>query len=276
MQVLQPICLINNSAKLCLVKKIPPVTNTTVRTFQDGWLKLPEEHRHFTPTWKLQSSPFVCCYQDVFLLTAPITGCHTRQVCPRKGCHHSSNIFWWPPFWVYSNICHPATPPELVYDTSDIERKSMQSNCFWSLLLQLSPPSSLLCSSLPLLLLSKCFRLLGDSVKISLQWLFGGNINCVLWIISRPKWMEVFFQPVVLLRWWRHDLGGSWIKLAWIERACSNVLCGVWEWGGSASASCITILQMRGLSHIFQELLSHHCVGIGTISPKWLSAVEDG
>lgn len=150
MQVSQPICLINNLAELCLVKKIPPVTNTTVHTFQDGWLKLPEELRHFTPTWKLQSSPFVCCYQDVFPLTAPITGWHTRQVCPPVRDAIIEAIYSDDPLFGSILTFAIQPPPQLFYDTFDIERKACRVivsdlSCF-------NFPLPLLCPSLPLFL----------------------------------------------------------------------------------------------------------------------------
>lgn len=135
MQVSQPICLINNSGKLCLVKK-----NTSCHQHDtahiSGWLT--------EAAWG--ASPFythlkIAVISICLLLPGSVPPhcshyrlAHKTSVSSRKGCHHWSNILWWPPFSVYSNICHPA-PPQLFYDTFDIERKSMQSNCFWSPLL---------------------------------------------------------------------------------------------------------------------------------------------
>lgn len=54
-----------------------------------------------------------------------------------------------------------------------------------------------------------------------------------------------------------------------------NAACG--SEGKSTSVNGLSTLQMRGLPHIFQGLLSHHCVGaVGAISPEWLFAARDG
>lgn len=53
-----------------------------------------------------------------------------------------------------------------------------------------------------------------------------------------------------------HSLGGivQWINVYWMW--LYKVYCDVWEWDGSTSVSWSSILQMRGLPHIFQELLT--------------------
>lgn len=69
--------------------------------FQDGWLKLPEERCYFTPIWKLQSSPFVCCYQNEPLCVSPHCShyrfAHTTNVSSCLGCLHRKNMRPWPP-----------------------------------------------------------------------------------------------------------------------------------------------------------------------------------
>lgn len=166
MQVPQPICLINISAKLCLVIKKNTSCHQHDSAHISGWL--------IEAAWG--ASPFYTHLKiAVISICLLLPGCvpphcshyrlaHKTSVSSRKGCHHWSNILWWPPFWVYSNICHPAPAPPncsmIPLTLREIACRVIVSDlsCF-------NFPLPLLCSSPPLLLLNKCFKLLGDSLK---------------------------------------------------------------------------------------------------------------